>query len=120
MEVCKEQLNILLRAMKSIVQTKNCPEWVSAKLNKAVKEAKEYKVEHNVHEEMMEYVPIEIGCLCQSNVPNDPCTYKVLEETDPVAGVRLFNIQIMKGNKQNPPGTIIHNVAIDKLIGVKE
>lgn len=118
MEVRKEQLNILLHAMKDIVQTKNCPDWVAAKLNKAVKEAKEYKVEEPEQEELIEYVPIEVGSLCTSSVAGDPCTYKVLEESDTVQGVRLFHIQIMKGNKQNPPGTIIHNVPMDRLIGV--
>lgn len=119
MEVRKEQLNILLHAMKDVVQTKNCPDWVAAKLNKAVKEAKEFKVQEEPTADLMEYIPVEVGGLCQSNVANDPCTYKVLEESDTVQGVRLFHIQIMKGNKQNPPGTIIHNVPMDRLIGVK-
>ena len=43
MEVYREQLNILLHAMKAVVQTKGCPDWVAYKLNAAVKEAKEYK-----------------------------------------------------------------------------
>ena len=118
MEVSKEQLNILLHAMKDVVQTKNCPDWVKAKLNKAVKEAKEFKVQE-ASEELMEYVPVEVGGLCKSNVAGDPCTYKVLEESDTVQGVRLFHIQIVKGNKQNPPGTVVHNVPMDKLIGVQ-
>ena len=42
MEVYREQLNILLHAMKAVVQTKGCPDWVAYKLNAAVKEAKEY------------------------------------------------------------------------------
>ena len=41
MEVYREQLNILLHAMKAVVQTKGCPDWVAYKLNAAVKEAKE-------------------------------------------------------------------------------
>ena len=43
MEVYREQLNILLHAMKAVVQTKGCPDWVAYKLNAAVKEAKEYE-----------------------------------------------------------------------------
>lgn len=109
MAVCKEQLNILLHAMKSVVQTKGCPDWVAYKLNAAVKEAKEYKVPE---EEQVErkYTDLHIGMKCKSTTPGDTCTYEIVSETDPLQGVRMFNIRIIATRGKDPLGYIIPNV----------
>lgn len=111
MEVYREQLNILLHAMKAVVQTKGCPDWVAYKLNAAVKEAKEYKPTGNeVGAVERKYTELHIGMKCKSTTPGDTCTYEIVSETDPLQGVRMFNIRIISTRGKDPLGYIIPNV----------
>lgn len=109
MEVKREQLNILLHAMKEIVQTNNCPEWVVNKITKAVKEAKEFK-ETEVEPEEKVYCELYIGMKVHSTTPGDTCTYIIESESDPVQGVRLFNLKIIATKAKDPIGYVICNV----------
>ena len=107
MEVCKEQLNILLHAMKDVVQTKGCPDWVSYKLNTAVKEAKQYKP---AEQEEKVYCDLYMGMKCKSTTPNDSCIYQIVGESDPVQGIRMFNLRILSTKAKDPVGYVINNV----------
>lgn len=117
MEVKAEQLNILLNAIKDIVRSNHCPDWVAKKLTTAVKNAKEYnKGESSVPVATSTYEvdetvrPFVVNEQVISTVENDICLYKIVNILDPVGGVTLYNLQILKGNKANPPGMIIHNI----------
>ena len=54
-----------------------------------------------------------------SNVQNDICLYKIVNILDPVGGITLYNLQILKGNKDNPPGMIVHNIPETLLQHIK-
>lgn len=111
MEVYREQLNILLHAMKAVVQTKGCPDWVAYKLNAAVKEAKEYKPTGNeVGAAEKKFCELYPGMHVHSTTPGDTCVYEVVSEADPIQGVRLFNLRIISTRAKDPVGYTILNV----------
>lgn len=126
MEVKAEQLNILLNAIKDIVRSNHCPEWVASRLTAAVKAAKEYRSsEPSPASSTSQYVvdetirPFVVNEEVISNVQNDICLYKIVNILDPVGGITLYNLQILKGNKDNPPGMIVHNIPETLLQHIK-
>lgn len=126
MEIRAEQLNILLHAIKDIVKNKNCPDWVAKRLTDAVKNAKNQQVNNSsTNQETKQYVidtelkPFVIDEIVASNVENDICLYKIIEILDKVGGITLYNLQIINGNKDNPPGLIIHNIPETLLVHIK-
>lgn len=125
MEIHADQLNILLHAIKDIVKSKNCPEWVSARLIEAVKNAKAFNQSSTAQTGIKRYevvqsdAPFEINEFVCSNVENDICIYKIVEQLDPIGGVNLYNLQIIEGNANNPVGLIIHNIPETLLVHIK-
>lgn len=125
MEVKAEQLNILLNAIKDIVRSNHCPEWVASRLTAAVKAAKEYNKGETTSQNSSSYTvdetvrPFVVNEEVISNVQNDICLYKIINILDPVGGIILYNLQILKGNKDNPPGMIIHNIPETLLQHIK-
>lgn len=126
MEIRAEQLNILLHAIKDIVKNKNCPDWVAKRLTDAVKNAKNQQVDNSsTNQETKQYVidtelkPFVIDEIVASNVENDICLYKIIDILDKVGGITLYNLQIINGNKDNPPGLIIHNIPETLLVHIK-
>lgn len=128
MEEKVQQLNILLQTIKDVVKSRNCPEWISKRLTDAVKRAKELQPaepsgdiaavsKYTIDPEIRPFVPNEKVI---SNVENDPCLYEVVEVLLPVGGVNLYNLKILTGNKNNPPGLIIHNIPETLLQHIKE
>ena len=121
MDICTEQLNILSSALRDIVMTKGCPQWVEEKIRKAMAAAKAYRPKEEEQIEEYVYHPIEVGNLVKNNSKDDGCVYQVLEEADPVQGVRLFNVRIMKSTSKNDPvGYIAHNVPETMLVFYRE
>ena len=126
-DVKTEQLNILMESIRDIVKAKTCPDWVARKLTEAVKRAKtfngetangtsnfsEYKVDY-------EYRPFNIGDNVISNINGDNCLYNIIGQHDPVNGVNLYTVKIIKGNANNPPGHIAYNVPETMLQHIKE
>lgn len=126
MEIRAEQLNILLHAIKDIVKNKNCPDWVAKRLTDAVKNAKNQQTDNSsTNQETKQYVidtelkPFVIDEIVASNVENDICLYKIIDILDKVGGITLYNLQIINGNKDNPPGLIIHNIPETLLVHIK-
>lgn len=123
MEIHSEQLNILLHAIKDIVKSKNCPDWISNRLIEAVKNAKNYNRPTTVTKPRYEVdnttKPFEINEFVCSNVENDICVYKIIDQLDKISGVTLYNLQIIEGNADNPVGLIIHNIPETLLVHIK-
>lgn len=124
MEEKVQQLNILLQSIKDVVKSRNCPDWISKRLTDAVKRAKELKPIDNTepvrkYEPSTEYRPFEINEKVISNVQNDICLYQIVDILDPVGGVTLYNLKILEGNTNNPPGLVIHNIPETLLQHIK-
>ena len=115
MDLKTQQLNILMETMRDVIKAKTCPDWVARKLADGVKRAKTLGNEPAEVEEFSEYTvdytvrPFEINECVVSNVKDDKCLYRILEQSDPIDGVNLYTLRIEKGNKANPPGYIVHN-----------
>ncbi len=116
MDLKTQQLNILMETMRDVIKAKTCPDWVARKLADGVKRAKTLGNEPAEVEEFSEYTvdytvrPFEINECVVSNIKDDKCLYRILEQSDPIDGVNLYTLRIEKGNKANPPGYIVHNV----------
>lgn len=116
MDLKTQQLNILMETMRDVIKAKTCPDWVARKLADGVKRAKTLGNEPAEVEEFSEYTvdytvrPFEINECVVSNITDDKCLYRILEQSDPIDGVNLYTLRIEKGNKANPPGYIVHNV----------
>lgn len=116
MDLKTQQLNILMETMRDVIKAKTCPDWVARKLADGVKRAKTLSNEPAEVEEFSEYTvdytvrPFEINECVVSNIKDDKCLYRILEQSDPIDGVNLYTLRIEKGNKTNPPGYIVHNV----------
>jgi hypothetical protein len=114
MDLKTQQLNILMETMRDVIKAKTCPDWVARKLADGVKRAK--TLGNEPVEEFSEYTidytvrPFEINECVVSNIKDDKCLYRILEQSDPIDGVNLYTLRIEKGNKTNPPGYIVHNV----------
>ena len=125
MDLKTQQLNILIETMRDVIKAKTCPDWVARKLADGVKRAKTLGNEPAEVEEFSEYTvdytvrPFEINECVVSNVKDDKCLYRILEQSDPIDGVNLYTLRIEKGNKANPPGYIVHNVPETMLNHIK-
>lgn len=125
MDIKTQQLNILMESIRDIVKAKTCPDWVAKKLTAAVKNAKtltntsetsnfsEYEIDYSYRE-------FEINEHVISNIENDTCLYEIMGKSDPINGVNLYTVKIIKGNKNNPPGYIQYNVPETMLYHIKE
>lgn len=125
MDLKTQQLNILMETMRDVIKAKTCPDWVARKLADGVKRAKTLGNEPAEVEEFSEYTvdytvrPFEINECVVSNIKDDKCLYRILEQSDPIDGVNLYTLRIEKGNKANPPGYIVHNVPETMLNHIK-
>jgi hypothetical protein len=125
MDLKTQQLNILMETMRDVIKAKTCPDWVARKLADGVKRAKTLGNEPAEVEEFSEYTvdytvrPFEINECVVSNVKDDKCLYRILEQSDPIDGVNLYTLRIEKGNKANPPGYVVHNVPETMLNHIK-
>jgi len=125
MDLKTQQLNILMETMRDVIKAKTCPDWVARKLADGVKRAKTLGNEPPEVEEFSEYTvdytvrPFEINECVVSNVKDDKCLYRILEQSDPIDGVNLYTLRIEKGNKANPPGYVVHNVPETMLNHIK-
>lgn len=127
MDVKTQQLNIMMEAIRQIVRVKTCPPWVVGKLTDAVKKAKtltegnssgtenfsEYEVDYTCR-------PFNLNERAISTIENDTCLYEIIGICDPINGINLYNVKIVKGNKNNPTGYIVYNVPETKLQHIKE
>jgi hypothetical protein len=125
MDLKTQQLNILMETMRDVIKAKTCPDWVARKLADGVKRAKTLGNEPAEVDEFSEYTvdytvrPFEINECVVSNVKDDKCLYRILEQSDPIDGVNLYTLRIEKGNKANPPGYVVHNVPETMLNHIK-
>lgn len=127
MDVKTQQLNIMMNAIRQIVRVKTCPPWVVGKLTDAVKRAKTLNDEAETG--ISDFSEYEVDYVCRpfnpdekaiSTVEGDKCLYQIINACDPINGINLYNIKIIKGDKNNPTGYIVYNVPETKLQHIKE
>lgn len=118
-DIIRQQRDILFNACKSIAIDKKCPDWISKILTTAAMNAKKLQNNEYVANQDNTYAlsnKLEVGAIVKSNVKNDKCFYKILKEGLVVQDVQLYDIQIVKGDKNNPEGHIVYNVPATMLV----
>lgn len=114
----RQQLRMLVEAIKKVVTHARTPEWIKRQLEAAVREAKGLqRVEGNTPPDRLETslnvnVPdkLAIGCYAKSKDPKDNCLYQIVAESFLIDGVQLWDVRIVRGDQKNPVGTVVHNV----------
>lgn len=128
----KQQLKIIVEAIKKIVTNPRTPNWVKNPLEEAVKTAKALsksdsaasgvtvQVESKTPVEAMETAPMEIGATCVDALdPKDECRYRVIDKGIEIDHVQLWTVKVTKGDKKTPAGTVMHNVPENYLRAVR-
>lgn len=126
----RQQLRMLVDAIKKIVTNQRTPNWIKNPLETAVREAKALKPSSSPVQEktapeepkMEDAEPVElcIGCVCKnSEMPEDECLYEIVAEGLEIDGVQLYDVKVVKGDKRTPRGIIQHNVPATLLLGIQ-
>lgn len=118
----RQQLRMLVEAIKKVVTHARTPEWIKKQLEGAVREAKGLqRVEGNTAPDRLETAKAEIpdhlavGVYAKSKDPKDKCLYEIVGESFVIEGVQLWDVRIVQGDKNNPVGTVVHNVPETKI-----
>ena len=128
----KQQLKIIVDAIKKIVTNPRTPNWVKNPLEEAVKTAKALsksdsaaasvtaQVKEKTSVQALETAQMEVGATCVDALdPKDECLYQVIDKDLEIDHVQLWTIKVTKGDKKTPAGTIMHNVPENYLRAVR-
>lgn len=114
MNVLEEQRNILFEACKKIATDEKCPKWIADYLRDSVMKAKQVKEDFpsldTPQETAQPDIPLQIGDIVLIEANNTSCVAKLVSECIPVDNIRLFDVQVVEGNKYNQKNTIFHNI----------
>jgi hypothetical protein len=136
----RQQLRILVDAIKKIVTHPRTPNWIKNPLEDAVKSAKELSkasnknassitaaISENVSEPaknenyaMSEPIELDLSVECRDALdPRDTCRYVIVRRSLVVEGVQLWDVRVSVGDSKTPVGVVIHNVPSDHLLGLR-
>ena len=136
----RQQLRILVDAIKKIVTHPRTPNWIKNPLEDAVKSAKELSkaanknassvtaaISENVSEPaknenyaMSEPIELDLSVECRDALdPRDTCRYVIVRRSLVVEGVQLWDVRVSVGDSKTPVGAVIHNVPSDHLLGLR-
>ena len=129
----RQQLRMLVEAIRKIVTNQRTPNWVKNPLERALREAKALKTsapqvqEKTVPEEPeirevpeVQEVELCIGCICKnSEMAEDECLYEIVREGLVIDGIQLYDVKVVKGDRRTPRGVIQHNVPATLLFGIQ-
>ena len=115
-EIIRNQRDILFNACKSVVKDKKCPDWISKVLTTAAINAKQLQKDIVVKTEIPLSNELKIDAIVKSNIDNDNCIYKIVNVGPEIQGIQLYDVVIVKGNADNPEGSVIHNVPSTSLV----
>lgn len=111
-EIIRQQRDMLFEACKSVATNKKCPDWISKILSQAAMNAKKIQKELDADSstEVQISKTLELNAIVRNKQKNDTCLYKIINVGPVIQDVQLFDVVIVKGNKTNPEGSVIHNV----------
>ena len=117
--VLQQQIEILFEACKKVATAQNCPKWIADLLREEVMKAKQVQAEFPTlstgQEVYQEVKPFEVGEIVVINNNGVSCVAKLVKEAIPVDEVRLFDVQVVQGNKNHNPGQIFYNIPETKM-----
>ena len=113
MTIFEQQRDILFDACKKVATDKKCPPWIADVLKDAVIKAKNIKEEFPSFSDEADDVQsssLQVGDIVVISANNTCCVAKLIEEQDIIDNTRLFDVQVVEGNKNHQKGTIFHNI----------
>jgi len=116
-DIIRQQRDLLFESCKKVATDKKCPDWIAKILSSAAMNAK--KMQENVTETTSEFTlskELGLNAIVKSNKKSDSCIYKIVRVGDIIQDIQLYDVVIIKGNTQNPEGTVIHNVPASMLV----
>ncbi len=113
MSIYEKQRDILFDACKKVATDQKCPKWIADILRDAVITAKNLKEDFPSFSTDQDSHPehtLQVGDIVIITNNNTSCVAKLIEEQLSPGTIRIFDVQVTEGNKNNPTGTIFHNV----------
>ena len=114
MNVFEKQRDILFDACKKIATDTKCPKWIADFLREEVMKAKQVKDDFpdlkDCQETPQTDTPFEVNDIVVVTNNGASCVAKLVKEAIPVDDIRLFDIQIVEGDKNNQIGQIYYNI----------
>ena len=116
MNVLEKQRDILFDACKKIATDTKCPKWIADFLREEVMKAKQVKDDFpdlkDCQETPQTDAPFEVNDIVVVTNNGVSCVAKLVKEAIPVDDIRLFDIQIVEGDKNNQVGQIYYNIPV--------
>ena len=114
MNILEKQRDILFDACKKIATDTKCPKWIADFLREEVMKAKQVKDDFpdlkDCQETPQTDAPFEVNDIVVVTNNGASCVAKLVKEAIPVDDIRLFDIQIVEGDKNNQVGQIYYNI----------
>lgn len=114
MNILEKQRDILFDACKKIATDTKCPKWIADFLREEVMKAKQVKDDFPDLKDCQEIpqtdAPFEVNDIVVVTNNGASCVAKLVKEAIPVDDIRLFDIQIVEGDKNNQVGQIYYNI----------
>ena len=114
MNILEKQRDILFDACKKIATDTKCPKWIADFLREEVMKAKQVKDDFpdlkDCQETPLSDKPFEVNDIVVVTNNGASCVAKLVKEAIPVDDIRLFDIQIVEGDKNNQVGQIYYNI----------
>lgn len=118
-DIIRAQRDLLFESCKKVATNKKCPDWIAKILSSAVMQAKkiqETEIDEDANSVLKLSKELGLDALVKSNKKSDSCIYKIIRVGDVIQDIQLYDVVIVRGNKQNPEGSIIHNVPATMLV----
>lgn len=118
-DIIRQQRDLLFESCKKVATNKKCPDWIAKILSSAVMQAKKIQdteIESSESNQFTLSKELALDALVKSNKKSDTCIYKIIRVGDIIQDIQLYDVVIVRGNKQNPEGSIIHNVPATMLV----
>lgn len=117
LELVKQQRTILLEALKTIATNTKTPKWISELCKREVTKARSLST---TEQEPVQYTgaqnaSFEPGDIVRPVDETDKCVYQIVSLSTNIEGVNLWNIRILKGDRNNPVGFVVSNVPETKF-----
>lgn len=117
--IIRMQRDELFNACKKVATDKKCPPWIAQILSNSV--MKSMRIQREIiNATTVKPVDVElsVGMTVMNSDIKDKCLYKIIKMGPVIQDVQLYDVQIVKGDANNPIGMTIYNVPRQKLKAV--
>ena len=110
LELVKEQRHILSETLKKIATNRNTPAWICETCRLGIDKARTLETNCST-----DSVTFSVGDIVSNIDRKDKCKYQLLSISTELDGIRLWNVRIVSGDRNNPPGLTVCNIPENKF-----